>query len=184
VSTRKVHAVRQAVATCIPGWRWTTSTQQGASRLTDHPRRLFWVTGRKSHVEQIWSAPAQTTDMATAVTTFSIGPEGDIVSARCYVNGPQPVDRAMHNETWWEGPLCVTHPINGRRIIGICEDGQWRWTVRINGPRWQEERISILFDAGYTVEAARQLATELGPKRDQDESVLASELHRQIEGRP
>jgi transposase len=27
VSTRKVHAVRQAVANCIPGWRWTISTR-------------------------------------------------------------------------------------------------------------------------------------------------------------
>lgn len=88
----------------------------------------------------------------------------------------------MHDETWWEGPLCVTHPINGRRIVGMCEDGQWRWAVYINGPAWQDQRMSILFPAGSTVEAARKLASELGPKRDRDERESASELFRQNGG--
>ena len=91
----------------------------------------------------------------------------------------------MQNETWWEGPLCVAHPINGRRIVGICEDGQWRWSVRINGPAWQDTHISILFPAGCTVEKARDFATKLGPMREQDESQIADELHNQLdEGNP
>ncbi len=92
--------------------------------------------------------------------------------------------RAMNDETWWEGPLCVTHPINGRRIVGMCEGGEWRWAVYINGPTWQDQRMSILFPAGRTVEVARKLAFELGPKRDRDEQGSASELLRQIEGHP
>jgi hypothetical protein len=96
----------------------------------------------------------------------------------------QLVGRAMQDEIWWEGPLCVTHPINGRRIVGVCEDGQWRWAVYINGPEWQDHRISVLFHAGETVELARNLASELGPKRDCDEQQSASELLRQIEGPP
>ncbi|WP_316202205.1 MULTISPECIES: hypothetical protein [unclassified Bradyrhizobium] len=44
--------------------------------------------------------------------------------------------------------------------------------------------MSILFPAGRTVEVARKLAFELGPKRDRDEQGSASELLRQIEGHP
>ncbi|MES5482695.1 hypothetical protein QMZ05_08035 [Bradyrhizobium sp. INPA03-11B] len=87
----------------------------------------------------------------------------------------------MHEETWWEGPLCVTHPINGRRIFGICHDDQWRWTVRINGPAWQDTHLHVMAYAGATVEQARDFATKLGPVREQDESEIADELHRQLE---
>jgi hypothetical protein len=88
----------------------------------------------------------------------------------------------MHDETWWEGPLCVAHPINGRRIAEMCEDGQWRWAVYINGPAWQDQRMSILFPADPTVEAARKLASELGPTRDRDGRESAFELLRRSEG--
>jgi len=88
----------------------------------------------------------------------------------------------MQDDIWQESPLYVTNPINGRRIVGICEDGVWSWSVRVNGPAWQDQRPVVIFRAGSTVEAARRLATELGPMRDQDELELASELLSQIKG--
>lgn len=87
----------------------------------------------------------------------------------------------MHEETWWEGPLCVAHPTNGRRIVGICHDDQWRWTVVINGPAWQDIRLYVMAYAGTTVEQARGLATKLGPMREQDETEIARELLSQLE---
>src|SRR3569833_4582418 len=80
----------------------------------------------------------------------------------------------MQDDIWQDSPLYVTNPINGRRIVGICEDGVWSWSVRVNGPAWQDQRPVVIFRAGSTVEAARRLATELGPMRDQDELELAS----------
>ncbi|MGY3448474.1 hypothetical protein [Bradyrhizobium sp. USDA 4353] len=44
--------------------------------------------------------------------------------------------------------------------------------------------MSILFPAGQTVEMARKLASELGPKRDRDERQSASELLGQIKAHP
>ena len=90
----------------------------------------------------------------------------------------------MHEETWWEGPLCVTYPINGRRIVGICHCGRWRWSVRINGPTWQGTHVSVLVPVGCTVEGARDFATKLGPIREQDESETAYELRSQLEDNP
>jgi hypothetical protein len=87
----------------------------------------------------------------------------------------------VQEETWWEGPLCVTHPINGRRIFGICHDDQWRWSVAINGPGWQDTYLHVFAPAGATVQGARELAIKLGPIREQDESEIASELCSQLE---
>jgi hypothetical protein len=93
-------------------------------------------------------------------------------------------DSPMQDGVWREGALCRTHPINGRRIAGICDSGEWRWVVYINGPLWQETHIAVSFPAGPTVQQARELATRLGPIRDQDETEIASELRSQIGGRP
>ena len=80
------------------------------------------------------------------------------------------------DDTWWEGPMCVTHPINGRRIAGTSDKDQWRWFVQINGPLWQNIHLHVMALAGSTVEQARTLATKLGPLRDEDETERAREL--------
>ena len=91
----------------------------------------------------------------------------------------------MANDTWWEGPLCVTHPINGRRIVGACYDNQWRWVVYINGPAWQDTHIQVMFPAGSTVQQARELAAMLGPIRaGEDECERAGLLVSQIRTPP
>jgi hypothetical protein len=87
----------------------------------------------------------------------------------------------MAEDTWWEGPTCVTRPINGRRIVGACHDNQWRWAVYINGPAWQDTHLQIIFQAGKTVQHARELAEMLGPIRaDEDESDRARLLVSQL----
>jgi hypothetical protein len=88
------------------------------------------------------------------------------------------------DDTWWEGPLCVTHPVNGRRIVGIYHDDRWRWIVHINGPPWNGTHLDIMFPAGSTVEEARKLATALGPVRTEDESERAQELLNRLEELP
>ena len=84
----------------------------------------------------------------------------------------------QNDDTWWEGPMCVTHPINGRRIAGAYYDDQWHWSVRINGPLWQDVHLDVIFPAGSTIERARTLAARLGPLRDEDETERARELAR------
>jgi hypothetical protein len=91
----------------------------------------------------------------------------------------------MVDDMWWEGPLCVTHPINGRRIVGACYDDQWRWATYINGPAWRDTHLQVMFHAGETVQQARELAEMLGPVRaNEDESerakLLANQLTRPI----
>lgn len=82
----------------------------------------------------------------------------------------------MGDDTWWEGPMCVTHPINGRRIAGACYDGQWRWAVHVNGPLWQDTHLHVIFHAGNSVEQARELATMLGPIRAEEDERERAEL--------
>jgi hypothetical protein len=41
-------------------------------------RGRLWVTGRNSHLEQIWSALPQIADIDHSREGFSVGPEGDI----------------------------------------------------------------------------------------------------------
>ena len=51
-------------------------TKREYDRLRNKPRAYrLRVKGRKSHVEQIWSAPPQITDVAASMKNFSVGPD-------------------------------------------------------------------------------------------------------------
>ena len=68
--------------------------------------------------------------------------------------------------------LIRADPINGRGIMGTCNYGQWRWSVETRGPFVKGAHLQIWRLAGDTLESAQQLARQLGPLPDTDESEL------------
>ena len=62
--------------------------------------------------------------------------------------------------------------INGRGIMGTCSYSQWRWLVETRGPFVQGVHMRVWRLAGDTLESAQQLARDLGPMTETDESKL------------
>ncbi len=60
--------------------------------------------------------------------------------------------------------------VNGRCIVGICRYGQWRWQVELRGPCVRGVHMLIWRLAGDTLAEAEQLARELGPLPDTNET--------------
>ena|ERR1700722_7782295 len=65
-----------------------------------------------------------------------------------------------------EGPITRAEKVNGRGIVGTCNYGQWRWLVETRGPH----DLQIWRLAGATLAEAQQLARELGPLAEIDET--------------
>jgi hypothetical protein len=73
-----------------------------------------------------------------------------------------------------DGPQSIVRAdnINERGIMGTCNYGTWRWLVETRGPFVQGAHMQVWRLAGNTIESAQQLARDLGPMTETDESNL------------
>ena len=78
----------------------------------------------------------------------------------------------MGNDLTGDGLWTRAASINGRRIQGSSNYGKWFWLVEARGPLFDGVHLHVWRKAGDTLEAAQQLARDLGPMTETDESEL------------
>jgi hypothetical protein len=71
-----------------------------------------------------------------------------------------------------KSPFTHADSVNGRRIVGSSNYGKWFWLVETRGPSFEGVHLQIWRSGGDTLESAQQLARDLGPMTETDESKL------------